>query len=154
MTIDFGDLEFLLAQMAADGSDGPRPEVKTRLMEKIRAEAAMVPEGFAFNMAAGFDQWIPHAVPGIRVRVLSLNRERGYATLLLDVAPGTRFPAHHHDGAEDCYVISGSLFTWGRRLSAGDFIHADSGTDHSEMWTDEGCQVLLIVPPDDYLNET
>jgi hypothetical protein len=29
--------------------------------------------------------------------------------LLLDVAPGTRFPAHHHGGDEECYVISGSL---------------------------------------------
>jgi anti-sigma factor ChrR (cupin superfamily) len=100
-------------------------------------------------MAAGFDKWIPHEVPGIRVRVLSMNR--GYATLLLDVEPGTRFPPHHHGGAEECYVLSGSLFTWGRRLGPGEFLHAEAGTDHSEMWTEEGCQVLLVVPPEDYL---
>jgi len=151
MTIDFGDLELPLAELAANGTDGPRPELKARLMAKVHAETPPAPEGFTFNLAADFDKWIPHPVPGIRVRVLSVNRDSGYATLFLDVAPGTRFPAHHHHGAEECYVISGSLFTWGRRLSAGDFIHAESGTEHSEMWTDEGCQVLLIVPPEDYL---
>ena len=45
-----------------------------------------------------------------------MNRERGYATLLLDVKPGTRFPAHHHTGAEECYVISGGVYTCGRRM--------------------------------------
>jgi anti-sigma factor ChrR (cupin superfamily) len=130
--------------------------VKDRLLARIAAETPppevrSAPEGFTFNMAAQFSRWIQHPVPGIRVRVLSLNRDRGYATLFLDVAPGTRFPPHHHRGAEECYVISGSLFTWGRRLGPGDFVHADSGTDHSEMWTDEGCQVLLVEPIDDFL---
>lgn len=152
MTIDFGDLELPLARLAANGTDAPRPEVKAQLMAKLRAEAATAPEGFTFNMAAEFDTWIAHPVAGIRVRVLSLNRDQGYATLFLDVAPGTRFPAHHHSGAEECYVISGSLYTWGRRLAAGDFLHADAGTEHSEMWTDEGCQVLLVVPADDFLS--
>jgi anti-sigma factor ChrR (cupin superfamily) len=83
--------------------------------------------------------------------VLARNAERGYATLLLDVAPGTRFPSHHHEGAEECYVISGSLFTCGRRLGAGDFVHADGNTDHDELFTEEGCRVLLVVPPEDYM---
>ena len=91
----------------------------------------------------------PHPVPGIRMRVLSVNRDNGYATLLLDVDPGTRFPAHHHAGAEECYVVSGAVYTWGRRLGPGDFLHADAGTDHGELWTDVGAQVILIVPPDD-----
>ena len=34
-------------------------------------------------------------------------------------------------------------------LGPGDFVHADGGTDHGELWTDVGAQVLLIVPPDD-----
>src|SRR5438034_1120997 len=50
------------------------------------------------------------------------NRRSGYAMLPLDIKPGTRFPAHHHDGDEECYVISGSVFTVGRRLGPGDFV--------------------------------
>src|SRR5262245_48833287 len=148
MNVDFGDLELVLARLTAEGVDPPRPEVKDRLMARI-AETPPAPQGFVFNMAKGFDKWLPHPVPGIRVRVLSTNPD--YATLLLDVEPGTRFPPHHHGGAEECYVLSGSLFTWGRRLGPGDFLHADPDTDHTEMWTEEGCRVLLVVPPDDYL---
>jgi anti-sigma factor ChrR (cupin superfamily) len=154
MDIDFGELEILLAQLAADSADAPRPDVRARLMARIAAESPAAPAGFVFNVAADFDKWRPHPVPGIRVRVLSTNRGSGYVMLLLDVAPGTRFPPHHHGGPEECYVLSGSLFTWGRRLGPGDFLHADPGTDHSEMWTDEGCQVLLVVPPEDYLSES
>ena len=28
---------------------------------------------------------------------------------------------------------------------AVDFVHADAGTDHDELWTEEGCRVLLVV---------
>jgi len=124
----------------------PPPAVKARLMARIAAEAAP-PAGFTIRFAAD-DDWVPHPVPGIRMKVLSKNRRSGYTTLLLDVQPGTHFPAHHHDGDEECYVIAGSVLTLGRRLGPGDFLHADAGTDHGELWTDEGAQVLLVVPPD------
>ena len=153
MNIDFGDLELALAELAAAGAGAPRPEARDRVMARIAADLPAAPHGFTFNMAAQFDKWIPHPVPGIRVRVLSMDHERNDVTLFLDVAPGTRFPPHHHGGAEECYVLSGSLFTWGRRLGPGDFLHADANTDHTEMWTEEGCQVLLVVPPEDYLPE-
>jgi len=136
-----------LASVSATGAR-PRPEVKERLLASLASPP--VPSGFSFRFAADAD-WLPHPVPGIRMKVLALNRGAGYATLLLDVKPGTRFPAHHHGGAEECYVLSGSLYTWGRRMVAGDFLHADSETDHGELWTEEGCRVLLVVPPDDDL---
>ena len=119
-------------------------------MDRVRA--ATEPAGFAFDWARD-DRWLSHPVPGIKMRILALNKNRGYATLLLDVAPGTRFPAHHHGGAEECYVVSGSLYTCGRRLVAGDFVHADADTDHGELWTDEGCRVILVVPPEEHLPE-
>ncbi len=124
----------------------PAPSLKARLMARIAAEAA-TPAGFTFRLAAD-DDWMAHPVPGIRMKVLSLNRRTGYATLLLDVQPGTHFPSHHHDGDEECYVISGSVLTLGRRLGPGDFLHADAGTHHGELWTDEGARVLLVTRPD------
>jgi quercetin dioxygenase-like cupin family protein len=83
------------------------------------------------------------------MKVLSSSPRVGYVTLLLDVAPGTRFPAHHHGGDEECYVISGDVNTCGRRLGPGDFVHADAGTDHGELWTEQGATVLLVVPADE-----
>jgi anti-sigma factor ChrR (cupin superfamily) len=150
MTIEFHDLEWPLADLAAADAQPPRPDVRERLMARVLADVPPVPAGFAFSLA-GSDRWYPHPVPGIRMRVLSMNREAGYATLLLDVSPGVRFPPHHHSGAEECYVISGSVYTCSRRMGPGDFLHADGGTDHGELWTDEGAQVILVVPPEEYM---
>ncbi len=148
--IDFDPEVALALARTAAGHPAPRPEVRKRLLEALALSP--VPAGFSFRFAAD-GEWLPHPVPGIRMKVLALNREAGYATLLLDVAPGTRFPAHHHGGAEECLVLSGSLYTWDRRMTAGDFLHADAETDHGELWTEEGCRVLLVAPPDDHLPE-
>lgn len=150
MSIDFEDLELPLAELASAGADAPSPALRDRIMARLLADEPSVPAGFVFSLAAT-DRWFPHPVPGIRMRVLSVNRDSGYATLLLDVEPGTRFPAHHHRGAEECYVISGAVYTLGRRMGPGDFLHAEGGTDHGELWTDVGAQVLLIVPPENDL---
>jgi len=155
MTDDLDALTFdetialALAEAAAADVPAPRSEVRAALMRRVRESGD---ESTRFSFAwADDDRWLPHAIEGIRMKILALNKERGYATLLLDVAPGTRFPPHHHGGAEECYVVSGSLFTCGRRLSAGDFVHADAGSDHGELYTEEGCRVILVVPPEEHL---
>jgi len=148
--VEFDELIALALARAADAGDSPRAHVKERLMARLGDAAPPIPPGFSFRLADEQD-WLPHPVPGIRMKVLALNRRQGYATLLLDVAPGTTFPAHHHGGDEECYVISGSVVACGRRIGAGDFHHADAGSDHGELWTDEGCRVLLVVAPEDYL---
>lgn len=152
MSDDILDFDEAVALVLAESvSRDPSPDVRRRLMQRIAAaEAPPPPPGFAFRFEAEHE-WLPHPVPGIRMKVLALNRDRGYATLLLDVAPGTRFPPHHHGGAEECYVISGAAYSCGRKMTAGDFLHADAGTDHAELYTDEGCRVLLVVEPEDYM---
>jgi len=145
------DVEFdeIVARALAELVYGPapRPEVRGLLMARV-TELLSPPPGFAFRFAAD-DTWRAHPIPGIQMKLLASNASSGYATLLLDVAPGVRFPAHHHGGDEQCYVVSGSMYTLGRRLGPGDFLHAVAGTNHSELWTDEGARVILIVPEDD-----
>ena len=82
--------------------------------------------GAAFVVLATWE-----SLPGFLVAMSVLGLGSG----LLDVAPGTRFPAHHHGGDEECYVISGSLVACGRRIGAGDFHHADAGSDRSSTRT-------------------
>jgi quercetin dioxygenase-like cupin family protein len=151
---DIVEFDELVALALAELTLGPapRPIVKARLLARI-SESAATPAGFTLRFDLD-DDWLAHPVSGIRMKILSINRRNRYATLLLDVEPGTRFPAHHHDGDEECYVISGSVFTLGRRLGPGDFVHADAGTDHGELWTEEGARVLLVVPPEDYMPST
>ena len=155
-TVEFDDL-LMVALAGGVPAATPRADIRAQILARVQqadepgaAALPPAPAGFSFRYAAEND-WLPHPVPGIRMKLLSLNSRSGYATLLLDVAPGTRFPAHAHTQAEECYVLSGSLCTCDRRLEAGDFVHADAGTDHGELYTDDGCQVLLVVEPEDYM---
>jgi anti-sigma factor ChrR (cupin superfamily) len=141
---DAVEFDEIVARALADLVTGPVPHahVRARLLDRVSTAPRA---GFQFRFAADAE-WVSHPVAGIRMRVLATNQTTGYATVLLDVAPGVRFPAHHHAGDEDCYVIAGSVHTLGRRLGPGDFLHADAGTDHEELWTPDGARVLLIVP--------
>ena len=74
MTEDADIVEFdqivALALAGAPGGAEPRPEVKQQLMQK--AAASSDPAGFAFHHASD-DRWLPHPVPGIRMKVLALS---------------------------------------------------------------------------------
>ena len=146
---DVVEFDDLIARALAESVSGPAPgaHVKSLIMARL-SEASAVPSGFSLQLADD-EGWLPYPISGIRMRVLAMNRRTGYATLLLDVAPGVRFPPHHHGSDEECYVISGDVHTLGRRLGPGDFLHADAGTFHPEMWTENGARVLLVVPPEE-----
>jgi quercetin dioxygenase-like cupin family protein len=128
---------------ASVSGEEPSPGVRDALLARIAA-----PSNHTITSADG--EWVKTAVPGMRVKVLAIDRTRDRVTMLLKADPGTRYPAHRHSGTEECYVISGSLVVEGRVLRAGDFHHAESDSDHSEAWTDEGVEVLLVTSAGDY----
>ncbi|MDP9362340.1 MAG: cupin domain-containing protein [Acidobacteriota bacterium] len=90
-------------------------------------------------------------VPGVTVKELSVDDERGTATILMTLAPGSRVAGHDHSGPEDSFVVSGSCHIGPTYLSKGDFHHADAGTHHGEIVSEEGCVLLLVVDRADYL---
>lgn len=93
-------------------------------------------------------------LPGVTIKELSVDRNDDRATLLINLAPGTHYPVHHHSGGEDCFVVSGDFHVEGRCLRGGDFHHADANTDHRESFTESGCQLLVVVAGRDYLPKT
>ncbi len=84
------------------------------------------------------------------MKILAIDRARDRVTMLIKAEPGARYPAHRHSGPEECYVISGSVNVEGRLLRAGDFHHAEGDSDHAELWTEEGVEVLLVASASDY----
>ena len=95
--------------------------------------------------------WIDTGVPGIRARVLAVDKTRSLVTLMIRAEPGAVYPSHKHHGPEECFVIRGSVAIDGRVLRAGDFHHADEDSHHGEITTTEGAEVLLVGAIDDYL---
>ncbi len=100
--------------------------------------------------ASRFD-WFETGLPGVRAKILALDKVHELATLLIRAEPGSVYPAHTHHKPEECYVISGSLFIDGRELHAGDFHHADADTDHGDLTTVTGAEVLIVGAIEDYL---
>lgn len=86
----------------------------------------------------------PTAVPGIEARRLFVDPENDRATMLVRMAPGTAYPPHVHGGLEECFVIAGDLSVGEKRMKAGDFQRAETGSTHVVQSTEKGC-VLLIV---------
>ena len=136
----------------------PPPQLKTRIFERIAAAkeippapVAAVPVGLHFMEAASKSGWKELPLPGAFIKLLSLEKERGFAVLLGRIGAGVRYPAHVNVGPEDFYILSGDLVVGNRRLVAGDFHHADKGSQHEVNYSEHGCTLLAVLTTDDPL---
>ena len=116
-----------------------------------RAAMANPAMGLSFLMAAESTAWKQLPVPGAAIKLLSIERERGYAILLGKLEPGTRYPAHVNVGPEDFFILTGDLHIGAARLDGGDFHHADAGSWHEENWSENGCTLIAVLTLDDPL---
>jgi quercetin dioxygenase-like cupin family protein len=123
-------------------------EPPTHLRERVLA-AARTPA--RYTVWSGGADWFETGLPGIRARLLAVDKVRSLATLLIRADAGAVYPSHTHHALEECFVLSGSLVVDGRVLRAGDFHHADEGSDHGEITTTEGVEVLVVGAIEDYL---
>ncbi len=159
---DFSKLVWTAGHLPSMNSQVEPPNsVKQSLMERIRSEKdkptvdtkttikSKEPLTFVY---ANEGEWFPHPLTAqIKVKLLSIEPKRGYATILIEVPPGVRYPEHHHHGAEECYVLEGDLHVAGKVLGPGDFHHADADSDHGELYTINGGRALLVVAIEDIL---
>jgi quercetin dioxygenase-like cupin family protein len=142
---EVGELYDASVEIAASAiGEVPSPAVRDALLTRIAA-----PSNHTITAADG--AWVDTPVPGVRMKILAIDRASDRVTMLIKGEPGARYPAHRHSGPEECYVISGSVVIEGHVLRAGDFHHAEGESDHAEMWTDEGVEVLLVAAASDYL---
>jgi anti-sigma factor ChrR (cupin superfamily) len=133
------------ALLAAEAPfEQPAAGVRDRLMARITGPSR-------YTLGAGDGEWVPTPLPGIQIKVLAIDRPRDLVTMLIRAEPGARYPSHTHSTAEECYVIRGSVVIEGRVLRPGDFHHADAHSDHGEITTTEGAEVLIVGSIDDYL---
>ncbi len=135
------------------------PGLKDKVLRRIESAdklkvTANSPEtllGHRFLHGAAQAEWKPLPIPGAFIKLLSLERERGYAVLLGKLDAGVRYPAHTNVGPEDFYILTGDLHIGDRKLNAGDFHHADAGSLHGENHSVEGCTLLAVLTLDDPL---
>ncbi len=137
------------------------PSLRDKVLQRIESLDAAKPAakksapplipGLSFIDAPGAKDWKPLPIPGTYIKLLSLDKERGYAVLMGKLDAGARYPAHINAGPEDFYILTGDLHIGNRRLGAGDFHHADGGSQHEENYSVEGCTLLAVLTTDDPL---
>lgn len=136
------------------------PGLKDKVMQRIGQEpAAKTSAPFPLAALAGLrfadanDQtgWKQLPIPGAWIKLLSLEKERGYAVLMGRLDAGARYPAHVNAGPEDFLVLTGDLHIGSRRMGPGDFHHADGGSKHDENYSVAGCTLISVLTTDDPL---
>ena len=136
--------EVTLALASSVDQVAPPPRVREAVIAATRAPGR-------YTVFAGDHPWTDTPLPGIQIQVLSVDKPRGVATMLIRASAGAVYPAHRHSGPEECYVIRGTVVIDGRVLHAGDFHHADAGSHHGDITTIDGAEVLIVGAIDDYL---
>lgn len=126
----------------------PRPELRERVLGRIDAEGLtrehpkLTKENQDFASAAWLE-WTP-LFPGVELKVLSVDQERGYATTLVKMAPGAMIPSHRHVEPEDSYVLEGEIVVSGVLMRPGDHCHANPGSVHPVSTTVTGCVYVAV----------
>jgi anti-sigma factor ChrR (cupin superfamily) len=97
-----------------------------------------------FSLPADAGGWEPAGAPGVQARRLFVDHAAQRVTMMVRMEPGAAYPAHRHAQAEECFVLSGDLWTGSVRLRAGDYQRAEQGSRHPVQSTEGGCVLLLV----------
>ena len=133
---------------------GPRPELKERLLQRIRSERS---GGFVelykgvHVLRSGAGEWRTSEFPGISYKLLHYDRSTAMLTQLVRMEPGALYPSHRHSAVEQCMVLEGEVRIGDLKLQAGDYERADPDTTHGRMTTDSGCLLLIVASQHDEL---
>jgi anti-sigma factor ChrR (cupin superfamily) len=130
----------------------PPPELRARILRGVGPSLPFtgpaVDPAFFFVAANDSSGWKELPVRGAFIKLLSADRQRGYAVVLGRLEAGVRYPAHPHASPEEIFLLTGDLTIAGRRLGPGDFHHCDAGTEHPVNYSDEGCTLLAVISLD------
>ncbi|HQR07489.1 MAG TPA: cupin domain-containing protein [Gemmatales bacterium] len=130
-------------------------DLKERLLQQLPRAVAVqtlipktvpvAPGGIIFQHQRDAS-FVPTPYPGIAMRLLHLDQACSKFSALLRVAPGAKYPSHHHDGVEECLVLEGTLMVGDTRMVAGDYQRAEAHSDHVDQWSETGALLYINAP--------
>jgi anti-sigma factor ChrR (cupin superfamily) len=131
--------DLAVALIEAGPLAAPPPGLRDRVLLEVP-----LPRDVAGVVRGSALQWRPTPFEGVFTARLYADSIRGERASLLRVAPGAKYPSHHHSHVEHCYVLQGDVVFSDHTLYAGDYEAAFGGTDHSAVTTHTGCLLFLI----------
>ena len=96
--------------------------------------------------------WRDTPFPGVQIKVLMEDREKGLMTSLTRMAPGAVLPRHEHTGIEQSYVLEGRLIDAEGEVAAGEYVWRPGGSIHTAT-APEGALILgFFLSPNRFLD--
>ena len=125
--------------------------VKAKILEQVKESD---PSKGSKLLRERDQEWITLPFKGAKWLELSARKQDGFVMSMIEVQPGTGFPAHDHHGVEMAYILEGDLEADGVLLNAGDFFRADAGTHHGAHLSPSGCRALIVTSDENYSHKT
>jgi anti-sigma factor ChrR (cupin superfamily) len=132
--------ELEAAEVAAQ--EAPPPGLFEAILGHIDAEGLQLPGTKTSRAEAAV--WHDIA-PGIRARVLNIDRANNRQSLLLKMAAGAIYYPHKHDADEESLILEGDLTFGDLRLGPGDYHRATAPSQHPVGRTEGGCLVHVVT---------
>ena len=127
----------------------PTTTLQTRLAHRIADETGQQPV-LPPPPRWAEPQW-EQVAPGIECKLLASDAERDRVSTMVRLAPGARYPAHTHAGAEELHLLDGELWIESRKLVPGDYKYGTAGASDDRVWTETGCTCVLVTSAKDIL---
>lgn len=127
----------------------PTTSLQSRLARRLAGDTAKPPVPPSPHHWSE-PEW-DEVAPGIECKLLAIESERDRVSMLVRLAPGARYPAHTHAGAEELHLLSGELWIDNRKLVPGDYNLGAPGANDEHVWSEAGCTCLLITSSRDRL---
>jgi anti-sigma factor ChrR (cupin superfamily) len=130
----------------------PRSELRARLMKTIsmslqppagHAPGIMYDNGGVLIARSEEMNWQPGQLPGLFLKVLFNDTQRGYTTALVRMTAGTHYPSHRHAGVEELFLLEGDLSVDELSMKPGDYCRGEVGSIHGEIYTNAGCLFMV-----------
>ena len=118
-----------------------------KILGRIDSEGANLPGTLTKRAVAA--TWIEIS-PGIKGRVLHIDRAQKRQYLLIRMAPGASYHPHSHDADEQTLVLEGDLHFGDLELLAGDYHVATPTSSHPPGRTVNGCLVHVAMSLDQH----
>jgi anti-sigma factor ChrR (cupin superfamily) len=137
--------EGMFSNLPAAEAEPMPPGLFEKILDRIEGEGAELP-GTHTNRAATAN-WFEIS-PGIKGRLLHVDRAARRQHLLIRMSPGTSYHPHSHDAEEQTLVLEGDIAFGELHLKAGDFHVATPSSSHPPGRTVKGCLVHVIMSVD------
>ena len=121
------------------------PGLFERILDRIDGEGVQLPGTLTRRAATA--TWYDIS-PGIKGRVLHVDRAQNRQYLLVRMQPGSSYQPHSHDTDEQALVLEGELYFGDLKLLPGDFHVATPTSSHPPGRTVNGCLVHVVMSLD------